>query len=74
MVEIPEEERKNFPNGQGGFYDKKIDTDNSIFYDSFIDGMSKINDILKQNAQGGEQNWKIQDTEDFTLKQQTENQ
>ena len=56
MVEIPEEERENFPNGKGGFYDKKIDTENSIFYDSFIDGIAKVNDILKQNTQGGEQN------------------
>ena len=27
-----------------------------IFYDSFIDGIAKVNDILKQNTQGGEQN------------------
>ena len=51
MVEIPEEERKNFPNGQGGFYDKKIDTENSIFYDLFLEGMNKINEILKQQSQ-----------------------
>ena len=56
MVEIPEDDRKDFPNEQGGFYDKKIDTENSIFYDSFIDGIAKVNDILKQNTQGGEQN------------------
>ena len=50
MVEIPEEERENFPNGQGGFYDKKIDTENSIFYDLFLEGMNKINEILKQQS------------------------
>ena len=48
MVEIPEEERKDFPNEQGGFYERKIDTDNSIVYDLFIEGMSKINELLKQ--------------------------
>ena len=48
MVEIPKEERKNFPNEQGGFYERKIDTDNSIVYDLFIEGMSKINELLKQ--------------------------
>ena len=48
MVEIPEEERKNFPNEQGGFYERKIDTDNSIVYDLFIEGMTMINEMLKQ--------------------------
>ena len=48
MVEIPEEERENFPNELGGFYDKKIDTDNAIVYDLFIEGMTMINKILKE--------------------------
>ena len=54
MVEIVEEERKNFPNEKGGFYDKKIDTDNSIIYDLFIEGMTNINELLKQKASSGE--------------------
>ena len=54
MVEIPEEERENFPNGKGGFYDKKIDTGNSILYQNFFEGMAYINDILKQNTQNAE--------------------
>ena len=54
MVEIPEEERENFPNEQGGFYDKKIDTDNSIVYNLFIEGMTKVNELLKQKASDGE--------------------
>ena len=54
MVEIPEEDRKDYPNEQGGFYDKKIDTDNSVIYDLFIEGMTKINELLKQNTQDGE--------------------
>ena len=37
MVEIPEDDRKDFPNPQGGFYDKKIDTDNAIIYDLFLE-------------------------------------
>ena len=53
MVEIPEEERENFPNEQGGFYDKKIDTDNAVVYDVFIEGMTIINKLLKQKAQDG---------------------
>jgi hypothetical protein len=54
MVEIPEEEKENFPNEQGGFYEKKIDTDNAIVYDSFFGGMTKINELLKQKASDGE--------------------
>ena len=53
MVEIPEEERENFPNEQGGFYDKKVDTDNSVIYDIFIDGMAQINELLKQRQEDG---------------------
>ena len=54
MIEIPEKERENFPNEQGGFYDKKIDTDNSTIYDLFIEGMTHINELLKQKASDGE--------------------
>ncbi len=53
MVEIPEEEKENFPNEQGGFYDKKVDTDNSVIYDIFIDGMAQINELLKQRQEDG---------------------
>lgn len=48
MVEIPKKKRKNFPNETGGFYDKKIDTDNPIIYDKFILGMSYINQKIKE--------------------------
>ena len=52
MVEIPEEERKNFPNPSvpGKFYDKKVDTDNAVIYNLFIEGMSQLNDLLKQRV------------------------
>ena len=53
MVEIPEEERKNFPNEQGGFYDKKIDTNNSIIYDLFLEGISYVNELLKEKTSDG---------------------
>ena len=48
MVEIPKDKRKDFPNGQGGFYDKKVDTDNAVIYDVFLNGMSQVNELLKQ--------------------------
>ena len=50
MVEIPEDKRKDFPNGQGGFYDKRIDTDNPIVYNEFIEGMSFINKEMKKKS------------------------
>ena len=50
MVEIPEEERKNFPNPQGGFYEKKIDTDNPRIYDEFINGLSFANETMKSES------------------------
>ena len=53
MVNIPEEERKNFPNEQGGFYDKKIDTDNAFIYNLFLEGMSYVNELLKKNSING---------------------
>ena len=48
MIEIPEEERKKYPNPStpGKFYDKKIDTDNATLYDLFLEGMTKINNLL----------------------------
>tara|TARA_R100001509_G_scaffold103276_1_gene60775 strand:- start:619 stop:1071 length:453 start_codon:yes stop_codon:yes gene_type:complete len=54
MVEIPEQERVNFPNEKGGFYDKKIDTDNSTIYDLFIEGISEVNNLLKKKDVSGE--------------------
>ena len=55
MVEIPEDKRKNFPNEQGGFYDKKIDTDNSKIYDKFLEGMTQINKLLKQKFESNKE-------------------
>ena len=54
MVEIPEEERKDYPNESGGFYDKKVDTDNVKLYDLFLEGMTIVNELLKQAQQVGE--------------------
>ena len=54
MIEIPEEDRKNFPNpsSPGKFYDKKVDTENSIIYDLFLDGISYVNKLLKEKVDG----------------------
>ena len=55
MVEIPEKERKKYPNPNvpGKFYERKIDTDNPKIYDEFVMGMSYINELMK-NASAGE--------------------
>ena len=50
MVEIPKEEQKNFPNGQGGFYERKIDTDNPRIFDEFILGISHTNELMKKKS------------------------
>ena len=49
-------DRKKYPNPSvpGKFYDKKIDTDNAVFYDLFIEGMTMINNLLKQKDSSGE--------------------
>ena len=52
MVEIPEEERKKYPNpnAPGKFYERKIDTDNPKIYNEFIEGMSYVNELLKSKT------------------------
>jgi ribosomal protein L37E len=52
MVEIPEEDRKKYPNPSvpGKFYDKKIDTDNAVLYNLFLEGMTMINKMLKEKS------------------------
>ena len=54
MVEIPEEDRKKYPNPSipGKFYDKKIDTDNAVIFNLFLEGMTQINELLKQASNG----------------------
>ena len=50
MIEIPEDERKNYPNGDGDFFSKKIDTDNPKVWDEYILGMSYLNDLMKNQS------------------------
>ena len=53
MVEIPEEERKKYPNPNvpGKFYERKIDTDNPRIYDEFLLGLSYINELMKSKSE-----------------------
>ena len=51
MVEIPEEERKNYPNENGGFYEKKIDAENPKIYEEFVIVLSYVNELMKRQSQ-----------------------
>ena len=50
MVDITEDEKKNYPDGRGGFFKRRFNTDESKIYDEFIDGMYLVNQKMK-NAQ-----------------------
>ena len=52
MVEIPEEERKDYPNPStpGKFYDKKVDIENTIIYETFLEGITTLNELLKKQS------------------------
>ena len=50
MVSIPEEEQKNYPDGNGGYYKQKYDTDNAKIYDLFLLAMGEMNERAKQNS------------------------
>jgi hypothetical protein len=53
MVEIPEEEKENYKNKKGSYYEKRIDTDKATIYNTFLDGMVFINKQLKIRIQEG---------------------
>ena len=44
--EKSEEEKENYKNSQGGYYEKRIDTDNPKIYDEFFEGMLFINEKM----------------------------
>ena len=48
MVDISEEEKENYPDGQGGFFKKRFDTDNPIIYDTFLEGISLLSKKMKE--------------------------
>ena len=43
MIEIPETERENYPDGQGGYYEKRYDKEKTILYKYFFDCIKEIN-------------------------------
>jgi len=51
MVDIPKEEQKNYPDGNGGFYERMYDTENATIYDEFFEGMLVVNNLMKLIAE-----------------------
>ena len=47
MIDIPKEEQENYPDGNGKFYEKMYDVDNSKIYDNFYEVMSVVNEKAK---------------------------
>ena len=47
MVDIPEEEQKNYPDERGGYFKQRYDTENVKFYNTFLEGMSELNEKMK---------------------------
>ena len=47
IVDIPEENRKEYPKPNGGYYDKTYDVDNPIIYKVFMEAMLFINKNAK---------------------------
>jgi Zn ribbon nucleic-acid-binding protein len=47
MVTIQEEDRKNYPDDNGGFYEKRVDVENERILEHFLEGMHHINEMSK---------------------------
>ena len=49
MVEISEEEKENYSDGKGGYYKNRIDVENELVFNTFIEAMAHVNDNAKEN-------------------------
>ena len=49
MVDIPEEEQKNYPDENGGYYKQMYDTENAKIYDLFLEVMVEMNKKAKKD-------------------------
>jgi hypothetical protein len=49
MKDIPEDKRKDYPDGNGGYYERMYDTDNPIVYNEFFEGMVVITEKMKND-------------------------
>ena len=52
MVDIPEEDKEKFPNEQtGGYYEKRISTEDKRIFSTFLEAMIFVNNIVKANKE-----------------------
>ena len=51
MIDIPKEEQEKYPNDKGGFYSKRINTENPKIYDLFIKCLSDLNKKMKNSQE-----------------------
>ena len=53
MVDIPEEEQKNYPvpEQEGKFYAQKYDTENKKIFDEFLFALAELNEKVKHESQ-----------------------
>ena len=47
MVDIPEDEREKYPDGNGNFYERKYDVSNASIHDEFLYAFSQLNEDSK---------------------------
>ena len=66
MTEIPEDERENFPDGKGGFYSKKYDTDNSELFNTFLESLARMDEIAAAIKSSDKKN-ETEDGEHFKI-------
>ena len=52
MVDISEEEQRNYPDGNGSYYKQRYDTDKQNIFDSFVDAMLFLTNTDKQVEHG----------------------
>ena len=58
-TDVLEDEKENFKNPDGGYYDKKYDVENIKIYDDFLDGMVFIKKQMQQEIDEKETSEKI---------------
>ena len=52
MINIPEEEQENYPDGNGGFFKQRYDNDNRTVFNNFVDSMLFLTNIGKDKVDG----------------------
>ena len=52
MIDIPEEEQKDYSDGNGGVYKQRYDTDNQTIFDQFVDSMLFLTNMGEKYKDG----------------------